>query len=375
MNSKSGIPYKIIGAIFIMILANLSCQIGFDTGMSSATSQATPRPTFESIANDNPVVLSLQDDTLTRLYERVNPGVVAIWVITNKGVGQGSGFVVDKEGHIVTNYHVVEDANQVEINFPSDYKTYGKVIARDPDSDLGVVKVNAPEDELHPLPMGDSAAVKIGQTVIAIGNPFGYSGTMTIGIVSAKGRTLSSLHSTPGGDYYTAGDLIQTDAAINPGNSGGPLLNLQGEVIGINRAIETNAFNDQGEPVNTGIGFALASNIVRRVLPSLISEGYYDYPYLGVDAMPELTLTAQKQLNLSRASGVYVTRVTPNGPSARAGIKTGDLIIAVDGKTVHNFGEMISYLFNNKSPGDRIDVTLIRGSNQKDLQLELGKRP
>jgi 2-alkenal reductase len=269
----------------------------------------------------------------------------------------------------------VEGTDQVEVNFSSGFKTYGKVIARDPDSDLGVVQVNAPPEELHPLPMGDSDMAKIGQTVVAIGNPFGLSGTMTIGIISGKQRTSDSLRTAPGGNFFTVSDMIQTDAAINPGNSGGPLLNLQGEVVGVNRAIQTNSYSDEGTPVNTGIGFAVAINIVKRVLPSLIASGKYDYPYLGLEGLPELTLEAQKQLNLPAANGIYVTRLTANGPSMRAGIQQGDLVIAVDGHQVNTFGEMISYLFNTKSPGDTSVLTVIRGQNKKDFTVTLDKRP
>jgi len=380
---------KLTMAFIGLMLFSLACQLG--SGNTNADSfsldgllgqegqKPTARPTFSSIqaqpVSDKPLVMSDQDQALTTLYERVNPGVVAIWVISSTGINQGTGFVVDKEGHIVTNFHVVADAAQVEVNFPSDYKTYGKVIAGDPDSDLGVIKVDAPPEELFPLPMGDSDQVKIGQTVVAIGNPFGFSGTMTIGIISGKGRTLTSLRSAPSGDFFTTSDLLQTDAAINPGNSGGPLLNLQGEVVGINRAIQTTNFTNQGEPVNSGIGFAVSVNIVKRVLPGLIADGRYDYPYIGVEGLPELTLEAVRQLNLPSASGIYVTRVTQNGPSENAGILRGDLITSVDGRDVHNFGELISYLFNHKSPGDTITLSVLRGNDKKDIPVVLEKRP
>jgi S1-C subfamily serine protease len=333
------------------------------------------KATFVSPVQGKTQILSEQDDALSKLYEQVNPGIVAIWVITPQGIGQGTGFVVDNEGHIVTNQHVVEMAEQVEVNFPSGYKTYGTVIARDPDSDIGIVKVNAPSEELKPLPLGDSDKIKIGQTVVAIGNPFGLSGTMTIGIISGKGRTSASLRSTPSGDFFTSSDMIQTDAAINPGNSGGPLINLQGEVVGVNRSIQTNSFNEQGSPVNTGIGFAVATNIVKRVLPSLIASGKYDYPYIGIEGLPELTLEAQKELNLPRANGIYVTGVTQNGPAVRSDLRRGDLIIAIDRQTVNAFGEMISYLFNNKSPGDSVVLTILRGKEQLEIPIKLDRRP
>lgn len=388
MKSKRSKWLKISVAVAGLLFLTMACQWSSESGTSnvinsllgsSQTQSPTARPTFASApakpVSGKPMILSAQDEALTSLYERVNPGVVAIWVISGGAVSQGTGFVVDGEGHIVTNYHVVESAEQVEVNFPSDYKVYGKVIARDPDSDLGVVKVDAPPDQLFPLPMGDSDQVKIGQTVVAIGNPFGFNGTMTIGIVSGKGRTLTSLRSAPSGDFFTTSDLLQTDAAINPGNSGGPLLNLQGEVVGINRAIQTNNVNDQGEPINSGIGFAISANIVKRVLPGLIADGKYNYPYIGVEGLPELTLEAVRQLNLPSSSGIYVTRVTASGPSQKGGILRGDLITDVDGRPLHNFGELISYLFNNKSPGDTITLTVLRGSTKKDISVKLEKRP
>jgi 2-alkenal reductase len=237
------------------------------------------------------------------------------------------------------------------------------------------VKVDAPADELVPLPLGDSDIVQVGESVVAIGNPFGLSGTMTVGIVSGKGRTLDSLRSAPSGQNFTAGDVIQTDAAINPGNSGGPLLNLNGEVIGINRAIRTSNFTAQGEPTNSGIGFSVSINIVKRVLPSLIANGSYDYPYLGVSAYPEISLALQQQENLPTSSGVLVTEVTAGGPSDKAGVQVGDLITKVDGQNLRVFGDLIAYLFSAKSPGDSVEFTVLRNGQEQTLTVVLGKRP
>ena len=168
--------------------------------------------------------------------------------------------------------------------------------ATDLDSDLAVIKVKAPVEQLHPLSLGDSDNVKVGQTVVAIGNPFGLNNTMTMGIISAKGRTMDSLRQTEDGNFYTAGDMLQTDASINPGNSGGPLLNLNGEVIGLNRSIRTTVSNSDGEPVNSGIGFAVSVNMIKRVVPILIEKGSYDYPYLGISTPPggDLSLLERK---------------------------------------------------------------------------------
>ena len=328
------------------------------------------------------------DNILIDIYERSNPGVVAIQVLSESGNGLGSGFVIDKDGHIITNFHVIDGVSDLEVDFPSGYKTRGKVIGTDTDSDLAVVKVEAPPEELHPLPLGDSAEIKVGQTVIAIGSPFRFNGTMTTGIVSSLGRTLNSIRTAPGGSFFTAGDIIQTDAAINPGNSGGPLLNLNGEVIGVNRAIETYNINSQEDPLNSGIGFAIAINTVKRVAPSLISEGSYDYPYLGISSLNEINLLQQEALGLPQSSGAYVTSVTPDSPADRAGLRGGtepteflniysggDLIIAIDGRPVRIFSDLLSYLIQEKSPGDTITFTILRDDQEIEIDLILGKRP
>lgn len=380
---KSGMRFLFL-MVAVLALAGLACQslvIGSERPQTETLVQpavtvvVTSEP--ESSVPSSAVVPDLVslEGSLTRLYEQVNQGVVSIAVLTELGSGQGSGFVIDKEGHIVTNFHVVENANQVEVSFPSGFKAYGEVLGTDLDSDLAVVKVNAPPEELVPIPLGDSDLLKVGQTVVAIGNPFGLSGTMTIGIVSGKTRTLDSLREAPGGQNFSAGDVIQTDAAINPGNSGGPLLNLQGEVIGINRAIRTENFNQIGEPTNSGIGFAVSVNIVKRVVPSLIANGTYEYPYLGISAFPEINLRLQEQFDLPQSSGVYVTEVTDGGPSDQAGVQEGDLIFEADGITLRVFGDLIAYLFNNKSPGDPVEMKLLRNGAEQTVTVILGSRP
>jgi 2-alkenal reductase len=329
-----------------------------------------------------------QQEVLVSLYERVMPGIVSLQVLGDGGGSQGSGFVYDDQGHIITNFHVVEGAQQVEVDFTTGYKVYGTVIGTDPDSDLAIVKVNAPASELRPIPLGDSDTLKVGQTVIAIGNPFGLSGTMTTGVVSALGRTLESQRDAPGGGLFTAGDIIQTDAAINPGNSGGPLFNLSGEVIGVNRAIRTTNFTGTGEPVNSGIGFAIAINIVKRVTPVLIAEGKYDYPYIGISSIDELSLPQIEALGLQSFTGAYVTSVTPDSPADLAGLRAGeeatsigglgaggDLITAIDGQTIQRFDDLLRYLINNKSPGDTITLTVLRGEEQLEIPVTLDKRP
>jgi 2-alkenal reductase len=375
--------------------AYISGLMSDDAEQSSATETVVteePTATSASLSSESPTYVIpdevLQQDALVDIYQTVSPGVVSIQVVTNVGTGVGSGFVVDKEGHIVTNYHVVEDATSVEVDFQSGLKVFGEILAVDLDSDIAVIKVDVDPDELYPLTIGDSDQVYVGQTVVAIGNPYGLTGTMTVGIVSARGRTLDSIRQTSSGNYFSAGDLIQTDATINPGNSGGPLLNLNGEVIGINRAIQTTGTTVTGTATNTGIGFAVSSNILKLVLPSLLEGGSYSYPYLGLSAYPSLTLTEADYLGLDQAVGAYVVSVISGGPADEAGIQAGDqptqiqglygggdLLIAVDGQEVLQFSDMLSYMMLNKKPGDTMTVTVLRDGETLDLTVTLGERP
>lgn len=378
--------------ILVVILSTLACRFGTRAVSPSFDPTQMPvivehLPSQDALPSEQ-VDLEYQDDLLTRLYEQVNPGVVSIRVLTQAGGGLGSGFVFDKAGHVVTNFHVVEGAQDLEVNFSSGLKVRGKVIGTDIDSDLAVIKIDLPGDELLPLKLGNSDQIKVGQTVIAIGNPFGLSSTMTTGIVSARGRTLDSMRETADGRPFSAGGIIQTDAAINPGNSGGPLINLKGEVIGMNRAIRTTNMTLGGEPTNSGIGFAIPVNIIARVVPVLIEVGSYDYPYLGISSHEEVSLLEQEALGLPQSLGAYVDEVVVGGPADQAGViggssptqipgllAGGDLIIAVDGRPIRVFGELLSYLMENKSPGDLLVLTIIRDNQQKEVTVTLGKRP
>jgi len=393
MKTKKWYTLLIIGTLVLSVLAcNISGDLinGFTT-TEEAPAQVSPLPTQSASAPSLPVVIPdyvNSQDTLVALYQQLSPGVVSIQVISSLGSGQGSGFVIDQQGHIVTNYHVVEGAQTVEVDFSTGIKVYAEVIGTDLDSDLAVLKVNVDPSQLVPLPLGDSDSASVGQTVVAIGNPYGLSGSMTVGIISARGRILDSMRQSTDGLYFTAGDLIQTDAAINPGNSGGPLINLNGEVIGVNRAIRTEGTTITGEVTNSGIGFAISSNIVRRVVPSLIEKGSYEYPYLGLSSLSGLSLSLQEVLGLAQPNGAYVTSITPGGPADKAGLKAGtqattvqgffaggDLIISVDGRKVNEFNDMLSYMILNKVPGDTMKVTVLRNSEQLDLVITLGRRP
>jgi 2-alkenal reductase len=390
--------FKLWLIIFVLLMATISCSLPSIVlpSFSEATEEVVPTEKIEAQVPTAEVQVPqyiipdeiLLQDALVQLYENVSPGVVSIQVFTQAGQsGLGSGFVVDKEGHIVTNYHVVDGADEVEVHFPSGLKVYGDVLAVDLDSDLAVIKVDVDADQLVPLPIGDSDQVRVGQSVVAIGNPYGLTGTMTIGIVSARGRTLDSIRQTGAGTTFSAGDLIQTDATINPGNSGGPLLNLNGEVIGINRAIQTSG-GFTTSVSNTGIGFAVSSNILSRVLPSLKQGQAYDYPFLGLTSLSGLSLTEVERLGLSQSTGAYILEVVPGGPADLAGLKAGtepteviglykggDLIIAADGQEILEFSELLSYLMLQKQPGDEIDLTVLRNGQEMTFTVTLGERP
>lgn len=360
----------------------------------SVSASLTPAPTLESestpLFSEDLSTDQLTDEVLVTIYERVNPGVVSITIYSDSlFVGQGSGFVLDSNGHILTNYHVIEDATDIEITFPSGYHVRADVVGTDLDSDIAVLKVNIPAEELFPLPLGSSSQVKVGQSVVAIGNPYGLSGTIAVGIVSAKGRILDSMRTTPSGFYFSSADLIQTDAAINPGNSGGPLLNLNGEVIGINRAIRTNGDGETGVLANSGIGFAVPIDIVKHVVPFLIRDGSYNYPYLGIVSRENLTLAEREALGLpADAMGAYVLDVPAGSPADRAGLvggnrlteipdlyAGGDLITMVDGQQVRDFSDLLTYLVTNKIPGDELNLTIVREGRESQITVVLDQRP
>lgn len=376
---------RILFAVSILTVAMLACQM---TGLPSAA----PRPTPVVRIDATPPVLPTPADpaeigsTLEALYQQVLPGVVLI----RTGNSLGSGFVFDNEGHIVTNQHVVEGATDVEIDFASGFKAHGTVIGSDVDADVAVIQVqNAPAEQLHPLAIGDSSTLNVGEQVVAIGNPFGLSGTMTLGIVSGLGRTQFAHADSGGGGFFSTADIIQTDAAINPGNSGGPLFNLQGEVVGINQSIRTETFNSTtGNAVNSGVGFSISINLVKRIVPYLIRDGKYEYPYLGITSPSDLSLAGMEALGLNTYTGAYVLDVSSGGPADQAGIRGGtqptsneslqaggDIITAIDGRPISTFDQLLSYLTTNKSPGDTVVLTILRDGQTMDVNVTLGKRP
>ncbi|MCC6191841.1 MAG: trypsin-like peptidase domain-containing protein [Anaerolineales bacterium] len=396
--------YSIGAAASLLFAASLACTlsgapplpptpaeeaVALDTPPPQAAKTHTPAPasrvpTLTPWPTPEAPVITSDELRLADLYARVNPSVVSILAELGGGdVSQGSGFVFDTSGHIVTNQHVVEGAQNLEVDFASGLKLRGEVIGADPHSDLAVIRVQGPTEGLAPLPLADSDQVRVGQTVVAIGNPFGLAGTMTVGILSGLGRALASNQASDGGGSFTAPDILQTDAAINPGNSGGPLINLNGEVVGVNKAIESQT------GVNSGVGFAIASNTVRQVAPYLIEEGRFIYPYLGMSSsLDDITLTLQELLGLPQATGAYVRSVVPGGPSDQGGLRgdsapegslslngDGDLIVGVDGIEVRSFTELMSYLVNHTRPGQEITLRVLRDGEPLDLAVVLGERP
>ena len=320
---------------------------------------------------------------LSRIYEGTTQSVVSILArrpesrSTNPAQpqgGQGSGWVWDEEGHIVTNNHVVEGATDIVVNFSNGMWAEAELVARDPQSDLAVLRVDAPDGmSLRPLERAEELP-KVGHYTIALGSPFGLENSMSLGIVSALGRSF------PVGDpgrvgRYSLPEVIQTDAAINPGNSGGPLLDLSGRVVGINFAIRTDERSIAGSGVNSGVGFAIPVTVANRIIPALIDDGEYRYPFLGVSGMTVSALVAERMRLDDNVLGVYVSQVLDGGPSAAAGMRSGDIIVSIDGIEVRNFEDVISYLVMQKSPGETVEIGVLRNSRSRTIDVELTTRP
>jgi 2-alkenal reductase len=362
-------------------------QTTTDATATMPVQAATPTAVALEVLASNPSAnraLLDAEATLVDVYRRVSPAVVYI----ETEDGSGSGFVYDRDGHIITNNHVVEGARRVEVVFSDGRRAEAEVVGRDVDADVAVLRVDVPADKLVVAELGDSSAVEVGQYAIAIGNPYGLQNTMTIGVVSGVGRTIQSDRAVQGSGRYSNPNVIQTDAAINPGNSGGPLLDSSGRVIGINTAIRSATQGVNGQLVNSGVGFAVPINTVKRIVPALIADGRYSYPWLGISSGSELDLQAQAALGLPQGTGVYVTEVTPGGPADDAGIRAGtrnvglatlraggDLIIAVDGQPLRDFADLIGYLVSETEVGQTITFTIIRDGAQMDVQVTLGARP
>ena len=334
--------------------------------------------------------LTSEEQIVITVYKQASPGVVNITSTTLAydfffnvvpQQGTGSGFFVDDKGHVLTNSHVVEDAQRLEVTLADGQKAKARLVGRDPHNDLAVLRVNLAREKLHPLRLGDSRQLQVGQTAIAIGNPFGLQRTVTRGVISSLGRDLRVDPSDPRSRLIRG--IIQTDAAINPGNSGGPLLNSRGEVIGINTAI----FSPSGGSV--GIGFAVPINTAKRYLPQLIAKGRVGHPWLGITGQSiEEDLAAE--LHLPVKEGILVAQVFQGSPAERAGLRAGrrrvqaanrlvilggDIITAVDGIKLKSVDDLTGYLDAQREVGDTVRLEIVRDGRPTSLQVRLGEMP
>lgn len=350
-------PSKLVLIAFIGMLA-LSVMIIPTTAQDDGTPNLTPL-----------------EQVLADLYNRVSQSVVSIEIDEQGGssgtfipLSSGSGFVVDYEGHIVTNYHVIEGADRIAVNFFDGTITRAIVTGTDPASDLAVIQVDVDPSRLQPVTFANSDDLVIGQQTVALGSPFGERWTMTLGIVSALDRTIEGFTS------YSIGGVIQTDTPINPGNSGGPLLNLAGEVIGVNSQIISE------NRINVGVGFAVPSNLTARVARELIETGRVNYSYIGVNGA-EINIDFIERYELpNNTRGVVVTRTVQNAPAERGGLQAVspnsiDIITAVDGRPVMNMSMLIGYLSSNTVPGQTVTMTVLRDGQIFDLPIVLTERP
>jgi S1-C subfamily serine protease len=353
--------------------------------------EAEPAPSPPEAAPPAPVQANVLEEQVMRVFETAGPGVVNI---TSTGIsydfflraipqeGSGSGFVYDEEGHIVTNYHVIERAAELHVTFFDETRVPAEVVGVDPSNDLAVLKVEVGSDLLRVIPLGDSERLKVGRFLVAIGNPFGLQQTLTTGVVSSLGRIIQ------GPDGRFIGEIIQTDAAINPGNSGGPLLDLDGRVVGVNSAIISPS------RASAGVGFAIPVGTVKRVVPELIARGRYPHPWLGVEPW---NVSANLAARLARAGvrtpgggGLMVVGVAAGGPAARAGIRGpeeigllgnlriplgADYILAIEDQTVTSDRDLTILLETKHRVGDRIKVTIWREGRVQDVEVTLGERP
>jgi 2-alkenal reductase len=350
------------------IVANVLAQV--ETRLAELQQ---PKPVVNSEVPEEMSGDELQDG-LVNLYSRANPAVVYIIV---PPIGSGSGFVYNEDGYIVTNNHVIENGQEYEVVFAGGERLEAELVGSDVDSDLAVIKVDELPDGVQPLPLGSSDALAVGQFVVAIGNPFGEQGSMSLGIVSGLGRSLQSQRALDSDNSYSLPLVVQTDAPINPGNSGGPLLNLDGEVVGVNSAIATTS------GTNSGVGFSIPVKAVKRIIPSLIESGAHDYPYMGAAFEDEISLEEQNLYGLSQTAGAYVVSVTANSPADRAGLvaanntsgRGGDLIIAIDDRPITDFGDLNAYLAFETEVGQTITIRVLRDGETVELPLTLGQRP
>lgn len=407
MNGREKLLLSAVGILAVLLVVQLETNFVHIDTSTAPKSSPEPKPAVQQA--DKPLekplekiqektqtaVLTLEpkeESSLTKLFKETENSVVQItskvstvnpYIIINgnplesQSTQLGSGFVYDDAGHIITNNHVVAGAQEVDVRFNDGNIYSAKVIGTDPYNDIAVLEItdDFSAESIVPLAIADSSTLEVGQQIVAIGNPFGLSNTMTTGIVSQIGRLLPNRDAG-----YSIPNVIQTDAAINPGNSGGPMLNLQGQVIGINTAIQSNT----GE--FSGIGFAVPSNTIKKIVPSLIAKGSFEHPWLGV-AGTSVTPDIAKQLGLPKNyKGVFVTSIVKDSPAAKSGlqeatfnadrqIKGGDVIVALDGNSVRDIDDLIIYLADNKNVGDQVVLSVDRNGQLIELSATLAARP
>jgi S1-C subfamily serine protease len=384
----------ILAALFIVVLPGLSggAVLGDSTALTDALATSTAAPEVAAVVLDEQQAANALEQQNITVYDAASPAVVNI---TNRSYvyyrfmgsvpeeGTGSGFVYDSQGHIVTNYHVIENADELLVTLAGGQVYDATVVGSDPANDLAVIRIDAGADLPAPLALGDSDGLRVGQFVVAIGNPYGLQQTLTTGVVSALGRVIEGV-----ADNSFIGEVIQTDAAINPGNSGGPLLDLQGRVVGVNSQI----ISPSG--ASSGIGFAVSANTVRRVVPELIAHGYYAHPWLGADMLP-LTPSLARVLrdggiDLPVDSGLLVLDASAGGPAERAGVRGGsrwarvgryqlavggDVITAIDGRPVTDLKALTVYLETERAIGDSVTLTVLRDAKEITIPVTLGEQP
>jgi S1-C subfamily serine protease len=387
---KTPFGSAVLGGVVVAIFGWIAIAAGWVSSSSTTTSAAISVPLTTPVADHGKVQHS---DVVNQIYKADSEGVAFIQAQQRPqpaspfdpfgqpqggGTATGSGFVIDTVGHILTNNHVVSGGDKIQVKLGDSNKTYtAQKVGTDPATDLALLKIDAPSAALHPLALGDSSQAQVGDPVVAIGNPFGLDRTVTSGIVSALQREIQA----PNG--FSISNVIQTDASINPGNSGGPLINSQGQVIGITSQIATGGGNG-----SVGIGFAIPSNTGRQVVNQLETSGKVQHAFLGISGTtisPDLA----NALNLPVTSGVLVQEAVKGGPADKAGIKGGntsatiggaklalggDIITAVDGRRITSMDQIVN-IVNRAHPGDTLDVTVLRGGNSRKTTVTLGDRP
>jgi S1-C subfamily serine protease len=392
--ASTSVGAAVLGGLVVGLLGWIAIAAGWihSSGSDNTAAALAPAPLPQPASQET----SGKGLTVNQIYTQDSPGVVFVQSqmkpqgpsLLNPfgggggGTATGSGFVIDHDGHILTNAHVVEGATNIQVTLgrsDNSQPVPAEVVGKDPSTDIAVLKVNVPADQLHPLSLGNSADTEVGNPVVAIGNPFGLDRTVTSGIVSALQRQIKA----PNG--FTIDNVIQTDAAINPGNSGGPLIDANGQVIGINSQIESP--NGGG---NVGIGFAVPINTARSVVQQILQTGTVQHAYLGISGT-DLTPEIAHALNLSVDQGALVQEVTPGGPADKAGVKGGsgnvtmtvagqriraggDVITAIDGKPVRSMTDVIDDI-SSKQPGDSVELSLVSGSQKRTVTVTLGNRP